>query len=32
VREHDGVELEWEIQRVGMFADDAEQTRVGVPA
>ena len=29
VREHSGVELEWEIQRVGMFADGAEQGRVG---
>jgi UDP-N-acetylmuramate dehydrogenase len=30
VKAHSGVELEWEIQRVGMFADDAEQERVGV--
>ncbi|WP_114228643.1 MULTISPECIES: UDP-N-acetylmuramate dehydrogenase [Sphingomonas] len=30
VRAHSGVELEWEIQRVGMFADDAKQERVGV--
>nr|WP_294172619.1 UDP-N-acetylmuramate dehydrogenase [uncultured Sphingomonas sp.] len=30
VREHSGVELQWEIQRVGMFADDADQERVGV--
>jgi UDP-N-acetylmuramate dehydrogenase len=30
VRDHSGVVLEWEIQRVGMFADDAEQGRVGV--
>jgi UDP-N-acetylmuramate dehydrogenase len=29
VREHSGVELEWEIQRVGTFADDANQKRVG---
>jgi UDP-N-acetylmuramate dehydrogenase len=32
VREHSGVELEWEIQRVGMFADDAEHKHVGVTA
>ena len=32
VREHSGVELEWEIQRVGMFADDAEPGCVGVTA
>jgi UDP-N-acetylmuramate dehydrogenase len=25
VRAHSGIELEWEIQRVGMFADDADQ-------
>ena len=30
VKDHSGVELEWEIQRVGMFADDASQRRVGV--
>ena len=30
VREHSGVELEWEIQRVGMFADDANDERVGI--
>jgi UDP-N-acetylmuramate dehydrogenase len=30
VRENSGVELEWEIQRVGMFADDADEERVGV--
>jgi UDP-N-acetylmuramate dehydrogenase len=29
VREHSGVELEWEIQRVGMFADSGSQERVG---
>jgi UDP-N-acetylmuramate dehydrogenase len=29
VRENSGVELEWEIQRVGMFAGEAEE-RVGV--
>jgi UDP-N-acetylmuramate dehydrogenase len=29
VREHSGVELEWEIQRVGMFADGASQKRRG---
>src|SRR4051812_33616858 len=27
---HSGVELEWEIQRVGVFADEAGQERVGV--
>jgi UDP-N-acetylmuramate dehydrogenase len=32
VREHSGVVLEWEIQRVGLFADDAGQGRVGVKA
>jgi UDP-N-acetylmuramate dehydrogenase len=30
VKAHSGVELEWEIQRVGAFADDADQQRVGV--
>jgi UDP-N-acetylmuramate dehydrogenase len=30
VRQHSGVELEWEIQRVGLFADDANQESVGV--
>jgi UDP-N-acetylmuramate dehydrogenase len=30
VKAHSGVGLEWEIQRVGMFADDADQRRVGV--
>ena len=30
VREHSGVELQWEIQRVGMFAEHAGQERVGV--
>lgn len=30
VRDHSGVELEWEIQRVGTFADAANQQRVGV--
>jgi len=30
VRQNSGVELEWEIQRVGMFADDADEGRVGV--
>lgn len=30
VKAHGGVELEWEIQRVGVFADDADQERVGV--
>jgi len=30
VREHSGVALEWEIQRVGMFADDAVEERIGV--
>jgi UDP-N-acetylmuramate dehydrogenase len=30
VREHSGIELEWEIQRVGMFADDADEEIVGV--
>jgi UDP-N-acetylmuramate dehydrogenase len=32
VLEKNGVELEWEIQRVGMFADDANQDSVGVNA
>ncbi|MEG3179455.1 UDP-N-acetylmuramate dehydrogenase [Sphingomonas sp. LT1P40] len=30
VKAHSGVELEWEIQRVGVFADDANQKTVGV--
>lgn len=30
VRENSGVELEWEIQRVGMLAGDADKQRVGV--
>jgi UDP-N-acetylmuramate dehydrogenase len=30
VKAHSSVELEWEIQRVGMFADDADEERVGV--
>ncbi len=30
VAQHSGVELQWEIQRVGMFADDAGGERVGV--
>ncbi len=30
VRAQSGVELEWEIQRVGVFADDADKERVGV--
>ena len=30
VREDSGIELEWEIQRVGIFADDANNKRVGV--
>ncbi|WP_066659770.1 UDP-N-acetylmuramate dehydrogenase [Sphingomonas sp. CCH9-H8] len=30
VKAASGVELEWEIQRVGVFADDAKQRRVGV--
>lgn len=30
VKAHSGVELEWEIQRVGVFADDEKQERVGV--
>jgi UDP-N-acetylmuramate dehydrogenase len=30
VKAKSGVTLEWEIQRVGMFADNAEQERVGV--
>lgn len=30
VRDHSGVTLEWEIQRVGMFADDAQGQAVGV--
>ena len=29
---HSGVMLDWEIQRVGMFADDAKQERVGYPS
>ncbi|WP_336959258.1 UDP-N-acetylmuramate dehydrogenase [Sphingobium aquiterrae] len=31
VKDKSGVELEWEIQRVGMFAGDASEKRVGVP-
>lgn len=30
VKAHSGVELEWEIQRVGVFADGANEERVGV--
>lgn len=30
VKAHSGVDLEWEIQRVGVFADDASEQRVGV--
>ena len=30
VHAHSGVMLEWEIQRVGMFADDADKESVGV--
>ena len=30
VFEHSGVMLEWEIQRVGVLADDADEERVGV--
>jgi UDP-N-acetylmuramate dehydrogenase len=30
VREHSGVELQWEIQRVGLSVEDANQERVGV--
>jgi len=30
VRAHSGVELEWEIQRVGVSADDADQQAIGV--
>lgn len=30
VRDRSGIELEWEIQRVGMFSDGAEKQRVGV--
>ncbi|HEY1607137.1 MAG TPA: UDP-N-acetylmuramate dehydrogenase [Allosphingosinicella sp.] len=30
VRAHSGIALEWEIQRVGMFADDADEKRVGM--
>lgn len=30
VKAHSGVELEWEIQRVGMFAESASQDSVGV--
>ena len=29
VKAHSGVTLEWEIQRVGLFADDAEKSGVG---
>jgi UDP-N-acetylmuramate dehydrogenase len=32
VKAHSGIDLEWEIQRVGMFADDADQESVGVAA
>lgn len=32
VKAHSGVELEWEIQRVGMFAADADELCVGEPA
>lgn len=32
VKAHSGVELEWEIQRVGVFADDLNKQRVGVAA
>ena len=31
VKAHSGVQLEWEIQRVGMFAGSAKQERVGQP-
>lgn len=31
VKDKSGVELQWEIQRVGMFADDANAERVGLP-
>lgn len=30
VKEKSGVALEWEIQRVGMFADASDQARVGI--
>ncbi|MEP9360143.1 UDP-N-acetylmuramate dehydrogenase [Sphingomonas sp. KR3-1] len=30
VKAQSGIELEWEIQRVGMFADDADQDAIGV--
>ena len=30
VKAHSGVTLEWEIERVGMFAGDADQKRVGM--
>lgn len=30
VRDKSGIELEWEIQRVGMFADEADIERVGM--
>lgn len=30
VKAHSGVTLEWEIQRVGMFADDAAKNLIGV--
>jgi UDP-N-acetylmuramate dehydrogenase len=30
VKAHSGVELEWEIQRVGMFADDANRELAGL--
>lgn len=32
VKDKTGVTLEWEIQRVGMFADDASQNSVGLDA
>jgi UDP-N-acetylmuramate dehydrogenase len=32
VKAHSGVTLEWEIQRVGMFANDANEDSVGRPA
>jgi UDP-N-acetylmuramate dehydrogenase len=31
VKAQSGVALEWEIQRVGMLADDAVEERIGVP-
>ena len=31
VKAQSGIALEWEIQRVGMFADDAVKERIGVP-